>query len=397
MFLHVNILWPAVAAAVNRDGSNNQKTTLYGGSRRARWSSQSQKNPTRAAFRSRLAEQATAVRTRTWDGVADRLTTGGWDPRLAEAAAKWTAGIAGGGEGGALVMVRSDFAEATAQALIARADVVADAIALSAKKPGADAEEADKAFYQQCADRKKTVEARFKDKDARKEHQAHLQDIVDTVLSAEGNVDIAFNGRMIAENDGYNIDAAVHVGHAISVDPWEEHAWDYFTAVDDLTGTAGMLGERPNGTVLYFRTAVVDLAQAHATLGGDWAAIVDHTRLWADAFCRALPVSMQSSTAATSAPVLAGATATISPPANLAPFCADPIIGNRQYQRSGARLLDYHQSITTGFGIPATMHYWTPLDLDRDNGTTEQAHPTWMQALDAACTSLRNPETPSGE
>lgn len=399
MLLQVNLLWPAVAAAVNRDGDNKQKTTTYAGGQRARWSSQSQKNPTRQLFRDALSEQAVAVRTRVWDGIADALNAAGWNPALAVAASKWIATHVGGGDGAALVMIRADFVEATTSILLSHGSAVTDAIALAAKKPAADAEEDDKAFYKDiCLPRKKTVEQRFKDdKEAKKEHQSRLEAILDTVLSAEGNVDIAFNGRMIAKNNGYNIDAAVHVAHAISVDPWSEHNWDYFTAVDDLTGASGMIEQRPNGTALYFRSATVDVAAARTTLGTPWADTVGYARTWVDAFCRALPRSMQSSTLATSAPVFAAVTASPSPLPNLAPFCADPITGTGQYQRAATKLLDYHQAITHGFGTPAVMHYWTPLDLNRDNSERpEHRHPTWAQTLEAAAADLTDPGAGAG-
>ncbi|MGB1208997.1 MAG: type I-E CRISPR-associated protein Cas7/Cse4/CasC [Paracoccaceae bacterium] len=108
-------------------------------------------------------------------------------------------------------------------------------------------------------------EALPKDKDLKKMVLRH----------ADGAVDIAMFGRMLADDPDFNRNAAVQVAHAITT-----HAAlvedDWFSAVDDLnkaddTTGAGHLGETGFGSGVYYQYVCVNLALLVDNLGGDHA------------------------------------------------------------------------------------------------------------------------------
>ena len=84
-----------------------------------------------------------------------------------------------------------------------------------------------------------------------------------TVLrSADGAVDIAMFGRMLADDPDFNREAAVQVGHAITTHRAQAES-DYFTAVDDLQtrddgAGAEHVGEHSFGSGVYYLYACVD-------------------------------------------------------------------------------------------------------------------------------------------
>lgn len=89
---------------------------------------------------------------------------------------------------------------------------------------------------------------------------------------ADGAVDIAMFGRMLADGPDFNRDAAVQVSHAITTHRAcaEE---DYFTAVDDLNRSdesgAGHLGETSFGSGVYYQYLCVNVDLLVENLAGD--------------------------------------------------------------------------------------------------------------------------------
>lgn len=89
------------------------------------------------------------------------------------------------------------------------------------------------------------------------------KDLAKTVLrSADGAVDIAMFGRMLADNPEFSREAAVQVGHAITTHRAEAED-DFFTAVDDLKtrdedAGGAHLGEHAFGSGVYYLYACVN-------------------------------------------------------------------------------------------------------------------------------------------
>jgi len=89
---------------------------------------------------------------------------------------------------------------------------------------------------------------------------------------ADGAVDIAMFGRMLADDADFNRDAAVQVAHAITTHAAQAQE-DWFSAVDDLnkadeTG-AGHLGETAFGSGIYYQYVCVDCDLLVENLAGD--------------------------------------------------------------------------------------------------------------------------------
>lgn len=94
----------------------------------------------------------------------------------------------------------------------------------------------------------------------------------DVLRRADGAVDIAMFGRMLADNADFNRDAAVQVAHAITTHSAQAEE-DWFSAVDDLnkaeeTG-AGHLGEIAFGSGVYYQYVCVNTDLLVENLNGD--------------------------------------------------------------------------------------------------------------------------------
>lgn len=100
------------------------------------------------------------------------------------------------------------------------------------------------------------------------------KDLKKTILrSADGAVDIAMFGRMLAEDPEFNRDAAVQVSHAITTHRAQAED-DYFTAVDDLKtreddAGGAHLGEHGFGSGVYYLYACVNVDLLFENLAGD--------------------------------------------------------------------------------------------------------------------------------
>lgn len=104
---------------------------------------------------------------------------------------------------------------------------------------------------------------------------------------ADGAVDIAMFGRMLADDPDFNREAAVQVAHAITTHRAQAED-DWYSAVDDLnkaedTG-AGHLGEHGFGSGIFYHYVCVNTDLLIENLGGD----VDLARRGVAALVRAL-------------------------------------------------------------------------------------------------------------
>ena len=101
------------------------------------------------------------------------------------------------------------------------------------------------------------------------------KDLTKTILrKADGAVDVAMFGRMLADTPEYNREAAVQVAHAITTHRAQSED-DWFTGMDDLnkredTG-AGHLGESAFGSGVFYLYACVDVNLLLENLEGDRA------------------------------------------------------------------------------------------------------------------------------
>ena len=78
-------------------------------------------------------------------------------------------------------------------------------------------------------------------------------------------VDIALFGRWVTSNAFSRVEASVQVAHAISTHA-QSREFDYYTALDDLSRQAGMLGEIEHNSSLYYRYFNVHWEQLRGNL-----------------------------------------------------------------------------------------------------------------------------------
>lgn len=260
--IDIHALQTVPPSNINRDDTGSPKTAIYGGTRRARVSSQSWKRAIRTAFGDLIAKEDLGIRTKkVVELVAAQITA--QDESLTDRSMELaedvlrTAGFKVSKPKGAKA---EGSAETEALAFLSSRQIVALAeLAVGSNHSG-----------------KAVVK-----KDAQQ------------AASRNSSVDITMFGRMVASEEkahSLNVDATVQVAHAISVHPVESE-FDYFTAIDDLslegnTG-AGMIGTVEFNSSTLYRYATVNVDELHKGLGEATA-----TSAAVAAFVRAFITSM---------------------------------------------------------------------------------------------------------
>ncbi|MBB5224291.1 CRISPR system Cascade subunit CasC [Amaricoccus macauensis] len=266
-FLQFHLLTVYGPSNPNRDDQGRPKQAMVGGAPRLRLSSQSVKRALResAFFALDLAGHQ-GVRTKRLCGeLTDRLVASGADVAAARGAAEKVAGI---------------FGKLEAPDKKAPEKVVATTLAFISPDEWRLAED--------LAARILAGEDLPKDKD--------LKSLV--LRKADGAVDIAMFGRMLADDADFNREAAVQVGHAITTHRAQAEE-DWYSAVDDLnkaedTG-AGHLGEHAFGSGVYYQYVCVNVDLLVKNLGGDAELAAKGLEALARALAIATPTGKQNS------------------------------------------------------------------------------------------------------
>lgn len=117
--------------------------------------------------------------------------------------------------------------------------------------------------------------------------------------------DIAMFGRMTTSSPFKNVEAAVQVAHAISTHAVEQE-FDYYTAVDDVSGEAGagFIGETSFNSATYYKYLSIDWPALVKNTQGDHAIAATTVRALIHAALFAIPSGKQNSFAAHNLPDL---------------------------------------------------------------------------------------------
>lgn len=250
LYVDFHVLQTVPPSCVNRDDTGSPKTSVYGGSVRARVSSQAWKHAMRVMFTEEMSDaMETGKRTKKGaDLVAKQITLLAPESdaeKLAKKAIE-SAGIKSDDKGTKALFFMS---EAQAKAL---AELAVDG----------------------CTDKKQYKEA----------------------LKAAPSADMALFGRMVADDPSLNYDAAAQVAHSISTHT-VQNEFDYFTAVDDCApednAGAGHLGTVEYNSATLYRYATVNVLELVRTLGAEQAA--QTVRAFGEAFIRSMPTGKQNS------------------------------------------------------------------------------------------------------
>ncbi len=279
---------------LNRDDTGAPKDALFGGTRRARVSSQCLKRAVRQHFKG-LVEQKTlgcddlACRTKR---VLDALTKSLIEKGRSEAEAKEKARAA---LAAIELPVKEDGKSQYLLFLGGReisniADIIHekwDSITLFEAPP---------------AEGKKPGKAK---KQAAQSADPELKKALDRVFDGGKALDVALFGRMLADMPEKNQNAACQVAHAISTHSVERE-FDFYTAVDDLkpedTAGADMMGTVEFNSACFYRYAVVDWEKLVENLQKDTVLALKGLRAFLEGFVVAEPTGKQNTFAAHNPP-----------------------------------------------------------------------------------------------
>lgn len=298
LFIDLSIIQSLPPSNVNRDDSGSPKHAEFGGVKRARISSQSQKRHARMHFAASLPESDRATRTNR----VQQLLTG----RLIERhqiAADEAARLAAAAAESFGIKRSASSAERMAYLIFAghrQFDAMTDLIAESLDKLTATAT-------------KDLVKA--------------LESLDLAKCLGNGNpAEVALFGRMVADSNDLNVDGAVQVAHAVSTHR-VHNKFDYFTAVDDEnrdSSGAGMVGNIEFNSATYYRYATLAVHQLHANLG-DAALTAQTAAGFVRGFTLALPTGHQNSFAHHTRPHAVVAAFRSDQPVNLVNAFEDPV------------------------------------------------------------------------
>lgn len=279
---------------LNRDDTGAPKDALFGGTRRARVSSQCGKRAIRQHFvelvgQKVLTAEDIASRTkRVLDALAKALVAKGRPEneateksRLALAAMELT--IKEDGKSEYLLFLGQREVSGIAGIIHEKWDalVPSEAAPTEGKKVGKAKKKA-----AQSAD-------------------PELKTALDKVFNGGKAVDVALFGRMLADMPEKNQHAACQVAHAISTHAVERE-FDFYTAVDDLkpedTAGADMMGTVEFNSACFYRYAVVDWEKLVGNLQGDNELATKGLRAFLEGFVISEPTGKQNTFAAHNPP-----------------------------------------------------------------------------------------------
>lgn len=237
-FIQFHLLTSYGPSNPNRDDQGRPKQAMIGGAPRLRLSSQSIKRALRESsfFALELRDHMGSRTKRLYEKLVSHLAARGVPEERAGEVAAEVAGIFGKLES------RKDGGK------------IATTLAFISPEEWRLAEE--------LAEKAAAGEKLPKDKDLKKL----------VLRRADGAVDIAMFGRMLADDADFNRDAAVQVAHAITTHTANAEE-DWYSAVDDLnkaeeTG-AGHLGETAFGSGIYYQYVCVNVDLLIENLAGD--------------------------------------------------------------------------------------------------------------------------------
>lgn len=348
LYVDIHVLQTVPPSCVNRDDTGSPKTAVYGGTTRARVSSQAWKRAVRRMFMEKMAKADVGIRTKY---VYDLLVK----------------------------EIRTLASEVNAEKLADTALTEAKVKVKDARKVG-EAKVTDALFFISPAQIKALAQLAIEGTKDKKAFQ--------TALNDAPALDVALFGRMVASNPELNTDAAGQVAHAISTHT-VHNEYDYFTAVDDCApednaGAAHLDTVEFNSSTLY-RYATVCISDLASTMKGNVAkAVCD----FVDAFVASMPTGKQNTFANRTLPDFVYVTLRDDQPVNLVGAFEKPVVaGTEGYmQRSVNALVNYAGKVYASFAdAPAAA--WITANADVADGFAQRLpRRAMLEALGAEIT-----------
>jgi CRISPR-associated protein Cas7/Cse4/CasC, subtype I-E/ECOLI len=293
-FIEIHALQNFSPSNLNRDDTGAPKDALFGGTRRARVSSQCQKRAVRQQFsglieKNVLASEDVAFRTKR---ILEALTKSLVDKGHTEVEASEKSRLALA----AIELTVKDDGKSEYLLFLGQREISGIANIIHEKWDSITAAGAS------TVEGKKLGKAK---KQAAQNADPELKKALDKVFNGGKAVDVALFGRMLADMPEKNQNAACQVAHAISTHAVERE-FDFYTAVDDLkpedTAGADMMGTVEFNSACFYRYAVVDWEKLVANLQGDTELATKGLRAFLESFIVAEPTGKQNTFAAHNPP-----------------------------------------------------------------------------------------------
>jgi len=292
--IEIHALQNFAPSNLNRDDTGAPKDALFGGTRRARVSSQCLKRSVRQYFQglveqNALASDDVAFRTkRLLDDLVKSLVNSGRDKEEAEQKVRLALG--------AMELTVKEDGKTEYLLFLGQREISGIAGIIHEKWDSITASEA------APTEGKKPGKAK---KQAAQNADPELKKALDRVFNGGKALDVALFGRMLADMPEKNQNAACQVAHAISTHSVERE-FDFYTAVDDLkpedTAGADMIGTVEFNSACFYRYAVVDWEKLVDNLQNDRELAAKGLRAFLEGFVVAEPTGKQNTFAAHNPP-----------------------------------------------------------------------------------------------
>lgn len=311
VFVDFHVLQTVPPSCVNRDDMGSPKTAIYGGTVRARVSSQAWKHAMRKEFKE---DNAAGYRTKFFkQAIIDKV-------------------------------------------LSLNSDLDASKIEKKVEKV-LKTKISSKAWFEFEDDKKMKVLFFVSERQIENFAKLIIDDDDDIkkyrdALNNNPSVDIALFGRMAASDPTLNYDAAAQVAHAISTHA-VQNEYDYFTAVDDLqtedNAGAGHLGTIEFNSSTMYRYATVNVSELVKTLGAENTASA--VKKFGQAFIFSMPTGKENTFANRTLPDMVYVTLRSDQPVNLCGAFEMPIkkSDSGYVSASKSRLMEYAQNVYSQF------------------------------------------------
>lgn len=259
LYVDFHVLQTVPPSCVNRDDTGSPKMAMYGGTMRARVSSQSWKRAMRLMFQELFTSDYIGYRTKdVLKLVSDKICeenaeiTDADAQKVAKKVLEWAGVKASSGKKDALFFISAQQVQNVAKLAVE---------------------------YKQSSDKNK-------DK---------YKPLLEKALNDTPSVDLLLFGRMAASNPNLNYDAAAQVAHSISTHA-VSNEYDYFTAVDDCApednAGAGHLGTVEFNSSTLYRYATVNVKELAKNLQPEELKMA--VKGFAEAFIRSMPTGKQN-------------------------------------------------------------------------------------------------------
>ena len=348
LYLDIHVLQNVPPSCINRDDTGSPKTAIYGGTTRARVSSQAWKRAVRMSFRDLLSDESLGERTKRIipmvAGEIEKLNPMADAMRLA-------------------------------RKLLETADIGIKPKDDKKDDSKADLEGTGALFF--LSHRQAEALAGYALDTPEK---AWKTSAIKEVLAGSPSIDMALFGRMVASDPSLNVDATCQVAHSISTHA-VRNEFDYFTAVDDCSpkdnAGAGHIGTVEYNSSVLYRYATINLKELASTLGVEEA--IRAALAFVDAFVCSMPTGKQNTFANRTLPDVVYIAIRRDQPLNLVGAFERPVRAREGglMEPSAKALAEYARGICQKYDI------FPEAELDLGGEITEQPAGGLKQLLDA--------------